>query len=147
MVVLELPFPPSVNHYYRRVGGATLISREGRRCRMEATARLAASSATEGKRMSDSKNSRSSAALSSGTPGADENWSEIEQQFRVWSFRLYYEKCFASELDNTLRFAKALIASCRPIRNRELVYAWHRDRACRARRGRTRHGADNGYRE
>ena len=27
---LILPFPPSVNHYYRRVGPRTLISREGR---------------------------------------------------------------------------------------------------------------------
>jgi len=27
---VELPFPPSVNHYYRRVGPRTLISREGR---------------------------------------------------------------------------------------------------------------------
>lgn len=27
---LTLPFPPSVNHYYRRVGPRTLISREGR---------------------------------------------------------------------------------------------------------------------
>ncbi len=25
-----LPFPPSINHYYRRVGPRTLISREGR---------------------------------------------------------------------------------------------------------------------
>ena len=30
MLELELPFPPSVNHYYRRVGPRTLISREGR---------------------------------------------------------------------------------------------------------------------
>lgn len=30
---LILPFPPSVNHYYRRVGPRTLISREGREYR------------------------------------------------------------------------------------------------------------------
>ena len=36
----ELPYPPSVNHYWRRVGGATLISREGRRFRKEVCARL-----------------------------------------------------------------------------------------------------------
>ena len=30
MLNIELPFPPSVNHYYRRVGPRTLISREGR---------------------------------------------------------------------------------------------------------------------
>jgi crossover junction endodeoxyribonuclease RusA len=40
--VLELPFPPSVNHYYRRAGVRTLISREGRRYRREVIARLAA---------------------------------------------------------------------------------------------------------
>lgn len=33
MVTLTLPWPPSVNHYYRRVGNATLISKEGRRYR------------------------------------------------------------------------------------------------------------------
>lgn len=27
---IELPWPPSVNHYWRRVGARTLISREGR---------------------------------------------------------------------------------------------------------------------
>jgi len=30
---LTLPYPPSVNHYYRRVGPRTLISREGREYR------------------------------------------------------------------------------------------------------------------
>ncbi|MBI3865541.1 MAG: RusA family crossover junction endodeoxyribonuclease [Planctomycetia bacterium] len=30
MLELTLPFPPSVNHYWRRVGFRTLISREGR---------------------------------------------------------------------------------------------------------------------
>jgi len=29
-VIIVLPFPPSVNHYWRRVGYRTLISREGR---------------------------------------------------------------------------------------------------------------------
>jgi len=32
-VKLNLPWPPSVNHYYRRVGPRTLISREGREYR------------------------------------------------------------------------------------------------------------------
>jgi crossover junction endodeoxyribonuclease RusA len=31
--VYELPYPPSVNHYWRHVGRRTLISREGRRYR------------------------------------------------------------------------------------------------------------------
>ena len=38
----ELPYPPSINHYYRRVGFRTLISREGRCYRREVVARLAA---------------------------------------------------------------------------------------------------------
>lgn len=38
----ELPYPPSVNHYWRRVGWRTLISREGRRYRKEVVALLAA---------------------------------------------------------------------------------------------------------
>lgn len=33
MVTLELPWPPSVNHYYRHVGPRVLISREGRNYR------------------------------------------------------------------------------------------------------------------
>ena len=43
MIELELPFPPSVNHYYRRVGPRTLISREGRRFRERVCSLLAAS--------------------------------------------------------------------------------------------------------
>jgi crossover junction endodeoxyribonuclease RusA len=42
MIEVELPFPPSVNHYYRRVGPRTLISREGRRFREKVTSVLAA---------------------------------------------------------------------------------------------------------
>lgn len=42
MIELELPFPPSINHYYRRVGPRTLISREGRRFRERVCALLAA---------------------------------------------------------------------------------------------------------
>lgn len=37
-----LPYPPSINHYWRRVGPRTLISREGRRFRERVTATLAA---------------------------------------------------------------------------------------------------------
>jgi Holliday junction resolvase RusA-like endonuclease len=33
MLEVELPYPPSINHYWRRVGLKTLISREGRRFR------------------------------------------------------------------------------------------------------------------
>lgn len=41
----SLPYPPSVNHYWRRVGARTLISREGRRYRGEVCAALAAAGA------------------------------------------------------------------------------------------------------
>jgi crossover junction endodeoxyribonuclease RusA len=40
MLELELPWPPSVNHYYRRVGNRTLISREGRAFRQRICAIL-----------------------------------------------------------------------------------------------------------
>ncbi|MBX3403821.1 MAG: RusA family crossover junction endodeoxyribonuclease [Phycisphaeraceae bacterium] len=40
--VLELPYPPSVNHIWRRVGPRTVISREGRRYRTDVCAALAA---------------------------------------------------------------------------------------------------------
>ena len=38
----ELPYPPSIYHYWRRVGSRTLISREGRRFRERVMAILAA---------------------------------------------------------------------------------------------------------
>jgi len=40
-ITLTLPYPPSVNHYWRRVGARTLISREGRRYRARVTSMLA----------------------------------------------------------------------------------------------------------
>jgi crossover junction endodeoxyribonuclease RusA len=39
-VLLTLPYPPSVNHYWRRVGRRTLISREGRTFRRDVCALL-----------------------------------------------------------------------------------------------------------
>jgi crossover junction endodeoxyribonuclease RusA len=41
MVMLDLPYPPSINHYWRRVGPRTLISREGRTFRLDVCALLA----------------------------------------------------------------------------------------------------------
>ena len=41
VIEIELPYPPSINHYYRRVGPRTLISREGRRYRGEVASALA----------------------------------------------------------------------------------------------------------
>lgn len=42
----ELPWPPSVNHYYRHVGPRVLISREGRRYRELVTSLVARMGAT-----------------------------------------------------------------------------------------------------
>lgn len=41
MLEFELPYPPSVNHYWRRVGARTLISRGGRAFRQAVCAILA----------------------------------------------------------------------------------------------------------
>ena len=41
MIEVELPYPPSVNHYWRRVGRRTLISRAGRQYRRRVCALLA----------------------------------------------------------------------------------------------------------
>lgn len=46
MLEIELPYPPSVNHYYRRVGPRTLISRQGRRYRERVCAILRALAVT-----------------------------------------------------------------------------------------------------
>ena len=43
MIDLELPYPPTVNTYYRHIGFRTLISREGRRYRQRVQALCAAS--------------------------------------------------------------------------------------------------------
>jgi crossover junction endodeoxyribonuclease RusA len=42
MLEVQLPHPPSINHYWRRVGLRTLISREGRRFRERVMTILAA---------------------------------------------------------------------------------------------------------
>ena len=42
MLEFELPYPPSVNHYWRRVGARTLISRGGRAFRSAVCTILAA---------------------------------------------------------------------------------------------------------
>ncbi|HNO77615.1 MAG TPA: RusA family crossover junction endodeoxyribonuclease [Phycisphaerae bacterium] len=43
-MLFELPYPPSINHYWRRVGSRTLISREGRTFRRNVCALLATGS-------------------------------------------------------------------------------------------------------
>ena len=63
---------------------------------------------------------------------SDQDWQTIEAKFRVWSFHVYYEKSFASEPDPTLRFAKAIVASAQPIRDRKAVIDWHKKRKHKA---------------
>ncbi len=35
MITIRLPYPPSVNHYWRRVGGRVLVSKGGRQFRKD----------------------------------------------------------------------------------------------------------------
>ena len=58
----------------------------------------------------------------------EDDWEQIEDRFRVWSFYVYYKKCFRTEPDPLVRFVKALLASARPIRDRSAVLGWHRKR-------------------
>jgi crossover junction endodeoxyribonuclease RusA len=44
-----LPYPPSVNHYWRHVGGKVLVSREGRRYRSTVRSLLAGTRPLEGR--------------------------------------------------------------------------------------------------
>jgi hypothetical protein len=57
-----------------------------------------------------------------------ELWRKAEAAFRVWSFHIYYNKSFAEEPDLTFRFVKALLASCRPLRDRQAVLDWYEKR-------------------
>ena len=55
-------------------------------------------------------------------------WERIEADFRAWSFHVFYRRTYRNEQDPVLRFLKALKASCRPLRDPELVWAWYRKR-------------------
>lgn len=54
---------------------------------------------------------------------------EIEASFRIWSFHQYYYRVYATEKDNVMRFAKSLLASIRPIRDKARLLEWARLRA------------------
>ena len=41
IIELTLPYPPSVNHYWRRAGSRTIVSAQGRRFRKQVAAELA----------------------------------------------------------------------------------------------------------
>ena len=53
-----------------------------------------------------------------GAEPTAEQMDEIEAQFRVYAFNVYYHKSFCEERDHTLRFIKALLASVAPVRDR-----------------------------
>ena len=53
------------------------------------------------------------------------SYEEIEQEFRVWSFHVYYKRSFKTVRDHEMRFVKALLASCRPIRDPRAVIDWY----------------------
>ncbi len=57
-----------------------------------------------------------------------ESWLKIEEEFRAWSFHVYYRRVYRREYDVELRFLKALQASCRPIRDKQAVLVWYRTR-------------------
>lgn len=54
------------------------------------------------------------------------SWSQIEADFREWAFYQYYRGPFASVESNTERFARSLLASLAPIKDRQAVIEWHR---------------------
>jgi len=56
------------------------------------------------------------------------NERKAEGRFRLWAFHQYYEKSFADVKDQTIRFGKALEASCLPIRDKSLVLDWAKAR-------------------
>ncbi|MFW6061188.1 MAG: hypothetical protein ACOC93_00110 [Planctomycetota bacterium] len=53
------------------------------------------------------------------------SWEQMEAEFRFWSFGIYYRRTFAGEADLCRRFILAVLASARPIRDRDAVRAWY----------------------
>ncbi len=51
---------------------------------------------------------------------------ELEDKLRVRAFYVFYGKIFADEVDPTVRFAKALVASANPIRDFGALAEWVR---------------------
>ena len=80
--------------------------------------------------------------LATEQPVDIEDWDRIEDAFRLHAFNVYYRRTFAEERDSLKRFVKALVASAQPIRDRQAVLAWYRQR--RARDGRRRQSGSKG---
>ena len=55
-------------------------------------------------------------------------WEKVQDEFRVWSFHVYYEKVFKTEHDHIMRFIKSIVQSSKPMRDTEKVLTWYRDR-------------------
>jgi hypothetical protein len=51
-----------------------------------------------------------------------------EEEFRNWAFHYFFRKTFQDVHDPAVRFGKALEASARPIKNRNLMFKWLRTR-------------------
>jgi len=53
-----------------------------------------------------------------------EEWEEAESAFRIFAFQTYYAASFKNQKDPTVRFARAITASARPIPDRQAVIRW-----------------------
>ena len=49
----------------------------------------------------------------------------VEDKLRLRAFRVFYAKTFAKEPNAAVRFAKAIIASAGPLRDREALMEWY----------------------
>ena len=52
--------------------------------------------------------------------------AEMEADFRLHAFYVFYRQTYAAEKSNDDRFGKALVASIAPIKDRAAMLAWHR---------------------
>ena len=51
---------------------------------------------------------------------------QVEDEFRVWAFHLFYRRTFADDRDHVRRFMRAIVASAQPIERPELVAEWRK---------------------
>lgn len=54
------------------------------------------------------------------------SWQRMEAELRQWALRVYFERTFAGARCPEERFLKALRASTRPVRSRNMVRYWYR---------------------
>ena len=57
-----------------------------------------------------------------------EQWRKIEDAFRLHAFNVYYKRTFRDEVHPLKRFVKALLASVRPIQDKQAVVGWYQAR-------------------